>query len=104
MANATALGWTAGLPRSPACAEHRAGRAGITSYDGSNFHSHQAMGHVAGNFDRDEVMRGLPGRTAIGHVRYSTTGETSLRNVQPLFAELAEVALRSPRTATSPTP
>jgi amidophosphoribosyltransferase len=48
------------------------------------------MGHVAGNFDRDDVMRGLTGRTAIGHVRYSTTGETALRNVQPLFAELAE--------------
>jgi amidophosphoribosyltransferase len=46
------------------------------------------MGHVAGNFDRDEVIRGLPGDTAVGHVRYSTTGETSLRNVQPLYAEL----------------
>jgi amidophosphoribosyltransferase len=64
--------------------------AGITSFDGTNFHSHRAMGHVAGNFDRDEVMRALAGRTAIGHVRYSTTGETALRNVQPLFAELAE--------------
>ena len=46
------------------------------------------MGHVAGNFDRDDIMRKLPGRGAIGHVRYSTTGETALRNVQPLFAEL----------------
>src|SRR5919202_2716752 len=63
--------------------------AGITSFDGKHFHSHRAMGHVAGNFDRDDVMRRLPGRTAIGHVRYSTTGETALRNVQPLFAELA---------------
>ncbi len=62
--------------------------AGITSYDGAHFHSHRAMGHVAGNFDRDEIMRQLPGRTGIGHVRYSTTGETALRNVQPLFAEL----------------
>src|ERR671919_110052 len=62
--------------------------AGITSYDGAHFHSHRAMGHVAGNFDRDDVMRKLPGRAAIGHVRYSTTGETALRNVQPLFAEL----------------
>ena len=62
--------------------------AGITSYDGKHFHSHRAMGHVAGNFDRDEIMRQLPGRTGIGHVRYSTTGETALRNVQPLFAEL----------------
>ena len=64
--------------------------AGITSFDGMHFHSHRAMGHVAGNFDRDDVMRKLAGRAAIGHVRYSTTGETALRNVQPLFADLAE--------------
>jgi len=63
--------------------------AGITSYDGREFHTHRAMGHVAGNFDRDDVIRGLGGRIACGHVRYSTTGETALRNVQPLFAELS---------------
>ncbi|HEV2867588.1 MAG TPA: amidophosphoribosyltransferase, partial [Allosphingosinicella sp.] len=56
---------------------------------GRGFHSHRAMGHVAGNFDKDGVIRALAGRAAIGHVRYSTTGETALRNVQPLFAELA---------------
>ncbi len=64
--------------------------AGITTFDGKHFHSHRAMGHVAGNFDRDDIIRKLAGRTGIGHVRYSTTGETALRNVQPLFAELAE--------------
>jgi amidophosphoribosyltransferase len=64
--------------------------AGITSYDGKQFHTHRAMGQVAGNFDRDEIMRPLAGRTAIGHVRYSTTGETALRNVQPLYADLNE--------------
>jgi amidophosphoribosyltransferase len=64
--------------------------AGITSFDGANFHSHRAMGHVAGNFDSDSVMKKLAGRAGIGHVRYSTTGETALRNVQPLFADLAE--------------
>jgi len=64
--------------------------AGITAFDGKHFHSHRAMGHVAGNFDRDDVMRQLAGPAGIGHVRYSTTGETALRNVQPLFAELAE--------------
>jgi len=64
--------------------------AGITSWDGHLFHSHRAMGHVAGNFDRDEIIRALPGPAAVGHVRYSTTGETALRNVQPLFAELAD--------------
>ena len=63
--------------------------AGITSFDGQAFHSHRAMGHVAGNFDRDDVIRSLAGRAAIGHVRYSTTGETAMRNVQPLFAELS---------------
>jgi amidophosphoribosyltransferase len=63
--------------------------AGITSWDGRQFHTHRAMGHVAGNFDRDEVIRALLGRVAIGHVRYSTTGETAMRNVQPLFAELS---------------
>ena len=63
--------------------------AGITTFDGQHFHTHRAMGHVAGNFDRDEVIRALPGNVACGHVRYSTTGETALRNVQPLYAELA---------------
>ena len=63
--------------------------AGVTSWDGHQFHTHRAMGHVAGNFDRDEVIRSLPGRVAIGHVRYATTGDTALRNVQPLYAELA---------------
>ena len=62
--------------------------AGITSFDGEDFHSHRAMGHVAGNFDREEIIGGLLGTVAAGHVRYSTTGETSLRNVQPLYAEL----------------
>jgi len=64
--------------------------AGITSFDGNHFHSHRAMGHVAGNFDRDDIIRKLAGRVSIGHVRYSTTGETALRNVQPLFAELVD--------------
>ena len=63
--------------------------AGITSFDGRSFHTHRAMGHVAGNFDRDDIIRALPGDTAAGHVRYSTTGEAVLRNVQPLYAELA---------------
>jgi amidophosphoribosyltransferase len=63
--------------------------AGITSWDGRNFHSHRAQGHVAGNFDKDDIIRRLSGEAAIGHVRYSTTGETALRNVQPLFAELS---------------
>ncbi|RZM07977.1 MAG: amidophosphoribosyltransferase, partial [Sphingomonas sp.] len=63
--------------------------AGITSFDGAEFHTHRAMGHVAGNFDREEIMVPLRGTVACGHVRYSTTGETALRNVQPLYADLA---------------
>ena len=63
--------------------------AGMTSFDGQAFHSHRGMGHVADNFENEAVIRQLAGRAAIGHVRYSTTGETALRNVQPLFAELA---------------
>jgi amidophosphoribosyltransferase len=63
--------------------------AGITSWDGHQFHTHRAMGHVAGNFDRDEVIRSLLGNVACGHVRYATTGGSAIRNVQPLYAELA---------------
>jgi len=63
--------------------------AGITTFDGRDFHTHRAMGHVAGNFDSDEVIGKLRGEIAIGHNRYSTTGETAYRNVQPLYAELS---------------
>jgi amidophosphoribosyltransferase len=63
--------------------------AGITSFDGAEFHTYRAMGHVAGNFDRDDIIQALRGNVACGHVRYSTTGETALRNVQPLYADLA---------------
>src|SRR6184192_1478907 len=62
--------------------------AGIVSFDGSRFHSERRLGLVGDAFSRAEVIDRLPGSTAIGHVRYSTTGATILRNVQPLFAEL----------------
>jgi amidophosphoribosyltransferase len=62
--------------------------AGIVSYDGKRFHSERRLGLVGDTFSRREVIERLPGTTAIGHVRYSTTGETIIRNVQPLFAEL----------------
>jgi amidophosphoribosyltransferase len=62
--------------------------AGIVSFDGRRFHSERRMGLVGDNFSRREVIDRLPGNAAVGHVRYSTTGETVLRNVQPLFAEL----------------
>src|SRR6516164_8232515 len=62
--------------------------AGIVSFDGKRFHSERRLGLVGDNFSRLEVIERLPGVSAMGHVRYSTTGETILRNVQPLFAEL----------------
>ena len=62
--------------------------AGIVSYDGKRFNSERRMGMVADAFSKASTIERLPGDRAIGHVRYSTTGETILRNVQPLFAEL----------------
>jgi amidophosphoribosyltransferase len=62
--------------------------AGIVSYDGQRFHSERRLGLVGDTFSRRDVIDRLPGAMAVGHVRYSTTGETVLRNVQPLFAEL----------------
>ena len=64
--------------------------AGITSFDGQRLPQPPRRWAMSpAYFDKDEVIRALAGRAAIGHVRYSTTGETGLRNVQPLFAELA---------------
>jgi len=69
--------------------QHRGQEAcGIVSFDGARFHSERRMGLVGDTFSRAEVIAKLPGAAAIGHVRYSTTGETILRNVQPLFCEL----------------
>lgn len=62
--------------------------AGITSFDGQRFHSERRLGLVGDHFSNADAIERLPGLTAIGHTRYSTTGETILRNVQPLFAEL----------------
>ena len=70
--------------------QHRGQEAvGITSYDGHDFISRRGLGHVADNFSTSEAIAELPGAMAAGHVRYSTTGGAGLRNVQPLYAELA---------------
>lgn len=63
--------------------------AGIVSFDGSRFHSERRLGLVEDTFSKRHIIDQLPGHIAIGHVRYSTTGGTILRNVQPFFAELA---------------
>ncbi len=61
---------------------------GIVSFDGKNFHSEKRNGLVGDNFTNKDVFKKLPGNFAIGHNRYSTTGETSIRNIQPFFADL----------------
>jgi len=61
--------------------------AGIVTYDGEQFHAHRGMGHVGENFSSKDVIDKLKGQSAIGHVRYATTGEVAMRNVQPLFAD-----------------
>jgi amidophosphoribosyltransferase len=69
--------------------QHRGQEAsGIVSFDGKRFHSERRLGLVGDHFSKREIIDRLPGMAAVGHVRYSTTGETILRNVQPLFAEL----------------
>jgi len=68
--------------------QHRGQEAvGIVTFDGEHFHSHRAIGLVGDNFGSAKVIGRLPGDLALGHVRYSTTGDTLLRNVQPLFAD-----------------
>ena len=62
--------------------------AGIVSFDGRIFHLERKLGLVGDSFSDRNTIERLQGHSAIGHVRYSTTGGTVLRNVQPLFAEL----------------
>ena len=68
--------------------QHRGQEAcGIVSFDGKHFHNYRAPGLVGDTFGAAEVIARLPGHGAIGHVRYSTTGETAMRNIQPLYAD-----------------
>jgi amidophosphoribosyltransferase len=70
--------------------QHRGQEAvGIVSYDRKQFHAERRMGLVSDHFTKSNVIDRLIGDNAVGHVRYSTTGGSVLRNVQPLFADLA---------------
>ncbi len=60
---------------------------GIVSYDGKKYYSEKRYGLVGDNFNNEKVLKKLPGKFAIGHNRYSTTGGTTLRNIQPFFAD-----------------
>ncbi|WP_201285561.1 amidophosphoribosyltransferase [Chelativorans xinjiangense] len=67
--------------------------AGIVSFDGTQFHVERHIGLIGDTFTKPTVIERLNGSRAIGHTRYSTTGGSGLRNVQPFFAELAEGGL-----------
>ena len=68
--------------------QHRGQEAtGIVTYDGRHFHSHRGLGLVGDNFGDARVIASLAGNRAVGHNRYATTGDTVLRNVQPLYAD-----------------
>ena len=69
------------------CSTAARNRPASSPIDGEKFHSHRGLGSVGDNFGDQKVIDRLPGRTAIGHNRYATTGETVLRNVQPLYAD-----------------
>ncbi len=69
--------------------QHRGQEAcGIVSFDGENFHSKKALGLVDSTFGEASVIDQLQGQAAIGHNRYSTTGESGIRNIQPLYADM----------------
>ncbi len=60
---------------------------GIVSSDGISLHAHKRMGLVADVFGNQEVFKKLPGKSAIGHVRYSTAGASVEKNVQPIMVD-----------------
>ena len=63
--------------------------AGIVSSDGQQLHCVREMGHV-GEIFTEERLSFLPGSSAIGHVRYSTTGDSVTKNVQPLAVNYSQ--------------
>ncbi|MCM2343061.1 MAG: amidophosphoribosyltransferase [Alphaproteobacteria bacterium] len=70
--------------------QHRGQEAtGIVSHDGTDFFAHRSLGLVDKAFGDAGTIERLRGHAAIGHNRYATTGEGSVRNIQPLFADLS---------------
>lgn len=62
---------------------------GIVASDGNNFDAHRAMGHVQDVFDK-QILKNIRGAHAIGHVRYSTTGSSNLKNAQPIHVDFSK--------------
>ena len=70
--------------------QHRGQEAcGIVTFDKTKFHTEKHMGLVGESFAGTDLPDRLPGRSAIGHNRYSTQGKPAVRNIQPIFADLA---------------
>jgi len=69
--------------------QHRGQEAcGIVTFDEKKFYAERRLGLVGDNFTKGKVLEKLPGNHAIGHNRYSTAGNNSIKNVQPFFADL----------------
>ena len=69
--------------------QHRGQDAtGIVTYEKNNFYAHRGIGQVSEVFSNNKIFESLKGNYSIGHNRYGTTGESALKNVQPLFSEL----------------
>jgi amidophosphoribosyltransferase len=66
--------------------------AGIVTSDGEQLYAHRSMGLVQDAFSAEQLQK-LPGRSAIGHVRYSTAGGSHLRNAQPFAVDYARGSL-----------
>ena len=60
---------------------------GIVTFNGKQYFSEKRFGLVGDNFNKEKILKKLQGSYAIGHNRYSTTGENTLRNIQPFFAD-----------------
>lgn len=67
--------------------------AGVATFDGDHFHTERQLGLVSDNFSDADTFKRLKGEAAIGHTRYSTQGDTVLRNVQPLYADLDQTGV-----------
>lgn len=67
--------------------------AGIVCFDGAHFRSERGLGLVSEQFSDASVVERLVGAAAVGHTRYATQGDTVLRNVQPLYADLDRMGL-----------
>ena len=66
--------------------QHRGQEAcGIITHNSKNFFAERRLGLVGDNFTKGKVLENLPGNYAIGHNRYSTSGNNLIKNIQPFL-------------------